>query len=287
MVTVEGCERWALDTFTPEGKHSMSNPTTPASFAELLQTAVTQPGVISQAYSRFHNYSLGNVLLAWAQCIERKIALGPIATFPKWKELGRHVKKGEKAIALCQPVTIRKKADETRADADGPECFTRFVYRNSWFVLAQTEGADVPPVELPDWDKARALLALDVHEIPFDLIDGNVMGYAKGRQIAISPVNPRPYKTLFHELAHILLGHTAETAQSDDETTPRSLREAEAESVALLCCEALSLPGADEARGYIQSWYGTGNPIPEKSAQKILKAADQILKAGQPAKPTE
>jgi hypothetical protein len=30
-----------------------------------------------------------------------------MATFPKWKELGRHVRKGEKAITLCQPVTIK------------------------------------------------------------------------------------------------------------------------------------------------------------------------------------
>ena len=40
-------------------------------------------------------------------------------------------------------------------------------------------------------------------------------------------------------------------------------------------------PGAAEARGYIQSWWGTGNEIPERSAQKILKVADQILKAGE------
>ena len=50
----------------------------------------------------------------------------------------------------------------------------------------------------------------------------------------------------------------AEAAQTDGETTPRSLREAEAECVALLCCEALGLPGADECRGYIQHWYGRG-----------------------------
>ena len=53
-----------------------------------------------------------------------------------------------------------------------------------------------------------------------------------------------------------------------------------AESVALLCCAALDLPGVECSRGYIQSWWGQGNAIPEKSAQRILKVADQILKAG-------
>src|SRR4030095_718635 len=47
-----------------------------------------------------------------------------------------------------------------------------------------------------------------------------------------------------------------------------------------LCCEALGLPGAPEARGYIQSWWGTGAEIPERSAQKIPEVADQILNSG-------
>ena len=55
------------------------------------------------------------------------------------------------------------------------------------------------------------------------------------------------------------------------EHTPRNLRECEAEAVALLCCAALGLPGVEFCRGYIQGWWGQGNPIPERSAQKILK----------------
>ena len=58
------------------------------SWAALLDEAVKKPGFIHEAYSRFHNYSLGNQLLALFQCIERGIQPGPLATFPKWKELG-------------------------------------------------------------------------------------------------------------------------------------------------------------------------------------------------------
>ena len=43
---------------------------------------------------------------------------------------------------------------------------------------------------------------------------------------------------------------------------PRNLRECEAESVALLCCAALDLPGVAECRGYIQLWWGHSE-IPE------------------------
>ncbi len=218
-------------------------------------------------------------MLAWSQCVQRGIQPGPLATFPKWRDLGRYVRKGEKAIVLCQPVTCKRGIEQ----ADGTEetaTFTKFVYRPHWFVLAQTEGQPLPTANLPIWDRAKALAALIVTEIPFDALNGNIMGFARERSIAVSPLNPLPYKTTFHELAHVLLGHTTEGEQADSEITPRSLRECEAEAVALLCCAALDLPGVDCCRGYIQSWWGQGNAIPERSAQRILKAADQILKAG-------
>jgi antirestriction protein ArdC len=251
----------------------------PATFATLLEQAVSEPGVLSSAYRQFHGYSIGNQLLAWSQCIARGIQPGPIATFQRWKELGRYVRKGEKAITLCRPVTVKR---ERIAD-DGTEettAATWFVYRPNWFVLAQTDGQPLPESHTPAWDAQRALAALDVTEVPFDHTDGNCLGFARGRSIAINPVNPMPHKTRFHELAHVLLGHTSEGTLNDGELTPRNLREVEAESVALLCCAALNLPGVEFSRGYIQNWWGAGNPIPEKSAQRILKAADQILKAG-------
>jgi hypothetical protein len=81
-----------------------------------------------------------------------------------------------------------------------------------------------------------------------------------------------------------VLGHTseAEAGLSDSELTPRSLREVEAEAVALVCLEALGLPGAEHCRGYVQHWnaHRGAEPIPERSAQRIFKAADQILRAG-------
>jgi len=84
-------------------------------------------------------------------------------------------------------------------------------------------------------------------------VDGNIHGYAKGREFAINAV-AMPIKTTFHEWAHIVLSRTEESALADSETTPRGLREAEAESVALICLESLGLEGAEFCRGYIQSW---------------------------------
>ena len=148
-------------------------------------------------------------------------------------------------------------------------------------MLSQTEGQELLPASIPGWNRAKALESLSVSEVPFDAVDGNVLGFARGRSIAISPLNPMAHRTTMHELAHIMLGHTAEgIEQNDGEQTPRNLLECEAEAVAMLCLAALDLPGVEFSRGYIQSWWGAGNPIPERSAQRILKAADQILKAG-------
>ncbi len=252
-------------------------------FADLLQTAVTDPGVISRAYQQFHSYSLGNQLLAMFQCAEREIPPGPMATYPRWRELGRHVRKGEKAITLCMPITVKRKRAEVVADpaTDEPsDVITRFVYKPRWFVLSQTDGDPLPEPAIPAWNRQQALDGLHVQEITFEHTDGNCLGLARERSIAVNPVNPLPHKTRFHELAHVLLGHTAEGLQADSEITPRTLRECEAESVALLCCAALDLPGVAECRGYVQRWWGQGHEIPERSAQRILKVADQVLKSG-------
>jgi hypothetical protein len=105
---------------------SYSESTNPR-WAELLRRAVTEPGIVSQAFTRFHNYSMGNQLLAWCQCERRGITPGPIETYPRWKELSR-----EKAITLCMPVTGKRTAehqnDETGQDEKVEIGYTRFVY---------------------------------------------------------------------------------------------------------------------------------------------------------------
>ncbi len=254
----------------------------PPNFAELLTRALSEPGSLMKAYSAFHPYSLGNQLLATFQCALRGIPTGPINTFPAWKNLGRSVKKGEKAITLCMPITVKRRNASQDDDQDSDEAFaTYFVFKPRWFVLSQTEGPDIELPPLPNWDACLALQNLGITQIPFTKPDGNCQGYAKGREIAINPVAQLPRKTLLHEAAHILLGHTVQIDVEDDEHLPRNLCEVEAESVAYLCCETLGLEGGAFCRGYIQNW-ADGEPIPEASARRILRVADQILKAGTP-----
>jgi hypothetical protein len=251
-------------------------------WSKMLVDAVQQPGTLLAAYSNFHNYSLRNSIFALMQCSSRRIQPGPIACFNRWKELGRHVMKGQKAISVCMPITIKKR--ETVKGDDGAERTEArpmqvFTYKNNWFVLAQTGGQEYQaPALRPGWNKAAALGKLDVAEVPFRI--DQWQGYATERPVGINPIAALPHKTLFHELAHVALGHTEQHELNDTETLTRDVREVEAESVAMICCEALNLEGAAYCRGYIQNWIGEG-AISDGKAARIFDAADKILKAWQ------
>jgi N-terminal domain of anti-restriction factor ArdC len=253
-------------------------------FAALLQSAVEEPGNVRTSYSMFWNYSLGNQMLALGQCISRGIDPGPIATFNGWRQHGRFVKKGEKAIVLCMPVASKKAITihEGGKDQGRQETitFTRFMRKPNWFVLSQTDGDEYKPENPPGFDFKRALKALDIERVEFAILDGNCHGYADKRTVAVSPVAPLPERTLLHEIAHVLLGHTAEGPMTDStERTPCDIRELEAEATGTLCCAALGIGDLNESRRYIQSWYRS-KTIPEPSARKIFQAVDTILKAG-------
>jgi hypothetical protein len=256
---------------------------------QILIDAVSKPGIISGAYAAFWNYSVGNQLLAMFECLVRKIDPGPIHTFNGWLKLNRHVRKGEKAITLCMPVTWvedRPKSQVTESSDDENKLAVtrrRFIYRPNWFVLSQTEGEDYIPLAIPQWDERLACHQLMIDREPFTKTNGNCQGYAHDRQFAVSPVAYLPHRTAFHEIAHIVLGHTAELmGMSDgDEQTPKDVREVEAEAVSLICCQSLGLPGEEFSRGYLQHWLGSQR-IEERSVHRIFKAADTILKAGRP-----
>ena len=171
----------------------------------LLTEAVTKPGLISSAYSRFWRYSIGNQLVALVQCHQRDIEPGPLATFPKWKELGRHVKKGQKALVLCMPITHKRTETDKATGEETARVWQRFVYKPLWFVLSQTDGAQIEPDPIPTWYRETALEAVSISEADFAGLDGNVQGYAKDREFAINPLAVHPNKTTFHELAHIVL----------------------------------------------------------------------------------
>jgi antirestriction protein ArdC len=256
-------------------------------WAKLLEEAVTVPGIVSTCYSKFHDYSLFNQLYALQQCHIRGLQPGPINTFKGWLRLERHVKQGEKALWLWMPRTGKATEKDPMTGEERERAWTYFVVKPFWFTLSQTDGEPYMPEALPEWDPANALDGLNIKLVDFASTDGNSQGYARQREVAVNPLGGHQTRTLVHEMAHILLGHTADDkCMTDGKRLSRKQVEMEAEATALLVCDALDLPGAAEARAYIQSWYGLHKEacIEDASAKRIIMTADKILRAGHPAK---
>lgn len=136
-----------------------------------------------------------------------------------------------------------------------------------------------PEPEIPAWDRDAALETLRVRKIRFERLDGDCLGFARERSIAINPVNSLQHKTRFRELAHVLLGHTAEGQQADSEITPRIRRECEAESVALLCVRRWTCLGSPSVAATCSTG-GPGARDPRTVDSTHPEGDGQILKAG-------
>lgn len=243
-------------------------------WSELMTEALTMPGRMSEIYTRFYDYSLNNQILLWMQG-----AREPVATFNRWKDMGRYVKKGSKAKAIIRPIRVKLK-DEV--DEDGqPKQITRFKLVRCIFTVSETEGDDLPPWEPPEWSEEQALRELNIYKVKFKQLDGNLQGYSYARNVAINPIAAYPLKTLYHEVGHVLLGHTMPD-QSEDYMRHRGIKEFQAEAVAYLCMNDI---GATEhmdaagSRAYIQTWL-SGKTPPDAAIRDVFKAADQILRAG-------
>jgi hypothetical protein len=72
--------------------------------------------------SRFYNYSFDNQILIWAQCPTAT----RVAGFHAWKDLGRSVNKGEKAIRILAPI-IRKYEEEKTGKVSKYRAWSHFV----------------------------------------------------------------------------------------------------------------------------------------------------------------
>jgi hypothetical protein len=158
------------------------------------------------------------------------------------------VLKGSKAAEIVRPITIAKKND----DGDVESSFTRFKFVKCIFGYNQTEGEELTPAEMPGWDFDTALSELDIKRVPFRELDGNVQGISWGRNIAINPVATDPLGTTYHELGHVVLGHT-EPDKAVEYAAHRGVYEFQAEATSYLTMhelEVMSEEQASESRAY-------------------------------------
>jgi antirestriction protein ArdC len=233
--------------------------------------------------SRFHRYSFGNTLLI---ALQRPDAT-QVAGFHAWLRLSRHVRKGEKGIAIIAPVVRRTRVkDEATGDetviTGAPSAF-RIAHV---FDLAQTDGADLPAVpvhklEGDDTDGLYARLLAVAHSLGFtveeDYLENGVNGdcnHSEARiRVEVRNDPQQQVKTLAHELAHAIL-------HGDRANLVRERAELEAESVAYVVCRELGIDSSAYSFGYVATWTGGGAEAQRaitESAQRIQKAAHLIL----------
>lgn len=252
-------------------------------YRELLEDALKLDGEIATCYSLFHDYSFGNQMWLWFQFAGRGVKPCPVATYNRWKELGRQIQKGSKAYRMCVP-SIKTKIDEETGEKVIAN--VRFFDASKWFALSDTDGEDFEQkVEIPEFSLSRVLENLGIKQIDYDMIDGNCQGFCKidTGDIAISPLATDPIGTACHEIAHSLL-HAKKDGDIHDD---RGIHECEAESVSMLTCMALGVitpQQKSESVGYIKSFLKKCKDMDKEKlidqcAKRIFSTVDKILKA--------
>jgi len=253
---------------------------------DLLEEAVREPGELSAAYRYFHQYSLANRWLASTQLRARGLPLTPINTFKGWLGANRPVQKGQKAsISLIMPVPIRTKKKDDTGEEREEKVFNRFILRSYWFHMGQTDGEAYEPESQADkdWNVTAALDFLEIKERPFEFTSVSDMrlGWAGGKEIAVSPLEAHPTYGRIREMARVLLGHTADVP-SKGVPHEAELRDMEAETTAYLCAATLGIPGLEESRLRLQTALAVDSKlrIPDRSAHRAFSAADKLINAG-------
>ena len=235
---------------------------------------------------RFHTYSPNNVWLILAQCTDAT----QVGGFATWRSIGRHVRKGEKGIAILAPVVARRRESDTDGaseEAGGPTRVLRGFRVVHVFDVSQTEGEPLPEVERPallDGDAPGALwdaLAAQVGAAGFELSRGDCDGANGCTDFAARTVRVRAdvapaqaAKTLAHELAHVRL-HDG----GDHAVRCRGRAEVEAESVAYLVCSAAGLDSDDYSFPYVAHWSGGDVAEVRAAAERAMGCARRILDA--------
>jgi hypothetical protein len=243
---------------------------------ELLEAALDIPGNVGNTYRRLYDYSMGNLAFLLAQGVTPQ----PVASYDRWKQVDRHVKRGAKARYILRPITVKLK-DELD-DEGNPKSLQTFKAVKSVFPLEDTEGEPLPPpLELPIWSQERCLGNMAIKLVEFANFYGNAQGYSAVGEIAINPIAVRPEATLFHELGHHACKHLERSIE--EYGMHRGVFEFEAEGTAHLVMkelDRLTPEVANKQRGYMQSWTKGAVKPSNASVRTIFKATDKILRSG-------
>ena len=259
--------------------------------------------------SRFHRYSLNNIMLIHAQRPDTTLVAG----FNKWKNsFGRHVKKGEKGIQILAPTPYKIKQEEQKLDPDTKlplldengdpvteekEITIPMFKVVSVFDVSQTDGKPLPQIsstltgDVAEYEVfLEALRRTSPVPIFFQIMEPGMDGYfATKKQEIFLREGMSQVQTIcaaVHEIAHSKL-HDYEhmTELVDDGETilvpgekSRNTEEVEAESVSYAVCQYFGIETAENSFGYIAAW-SQGKELKElrASLETITKTSSELI----------
>lgn len=226
--------------------------------------------------SLFRNYSFRNLMLIQAQNPNASF----VASFKRWKQLGRSVRKGEKSLRVLAPRFLDVKDEVTGAKE------TKLIGYISCpvFDVSQTEGEPLPIEDYRlkldgDSDEAEIiyawvkLLAEEDDCIVEIAFANGANGYysPSSHRIVVDPklsVNHRA-KTMVHEYVHSQL-------HRNDQSTAEE-RECVAEGVAFIVCSYFGLDTSDYSFEYVRGWSADDGETLMKYGTTMQKAASTII----------
>ena len=259
--------------------------------------------------SRFHRYSLNNIMLIHAQRPDATLVAG----FNKWKNsFGRHVRKGEKGIQILAPTPYKIKQEEQKLDPDTKlplldengdpvteekEITIPMFKVVSVFDVSQTDGKPLPQIsstltgDVAEYEVfLEALHRISPVPISFQAMEPGMDGYfAPKKQEIFLREGMSQVQTIcaaVHEIAHSKLHdyeHMTELAD-DGETIlvpgekSRNTEEVEAESVSYAVCQYFGIETAENSFGYIATW-SQGKELKElrASLETINKTSSELI----------
>jgi antirestriction protein ArdC len=233
--------------------------------------------------SRFHQYSLNNVLWISAQAEQRGVDITRIAGFKTWQSLDRHVRKGERSFKVLAPCRYKSE--------DGEEA--KWVLRGfrvaSVFDISQTDGAElftIAPALLQGRDMREDTFRAVVGQIlgsgfSFSLVNPELLAGANGatlweerRVLVRDDVGAdQRLKTTVHELAHVLLHSPGRI----DYRANRARCEVEAESVAYVVLRHLGIPADSYSLPYVATWSRGNAAIVRETAEIVSRTAHLVI----------
>lgn len=256
-----------------------------AAVLDLASEAGWRRMLAASARTGLRRYSWQNRILLHLQCPEAS----SVAGFHDWRKLGRKVTRGQKALWILAPVTVKLKEPDDVQAHDEPSQRRLVAFKAvPVFDISQTEP--LPGHEDAFADAARAAATINgpapaalwehlnayVQRMGFQLERGDC-GTAGGwtdftsRTVRISgsAVDAHAARVLAHEAAHIACDH----GDIDDYRRHRGLRETEADSVAYLVCADYGLDTLAEVVPYVAGWAGRS---PEEVAASLKQAASTV-----------